>query len=209
MAAVVALHIANRDKKRRWREADARAGVAYSRLLVPLREWTGAFSNFGWNAGNPSAEDLLECIDRKVLHCPVSVLQATGDMRDLGPATEPMIQLLMRAQAAVALEDGVRSHLKMMGESGEIELIHEYKWNLRMAARAGLKAQEFMRDRLNRTTWETRWLTSYSHEMIERSKAAGLEVPRSLIERFLPRVLGAPVSWLLRRQFERRPFRGD
>ncbi len=210
-AVVVALRIANKDKLRRWDEADARMAVAFSRVVTPMRQWVDSFQPYAQRLYKPDLAVAVEVYKADVMRCPPAVIVGLGDMRDFGPATEPLVDALLRASEAVALHHEIfaleRDPELVKTLRGE-EILANYTWCVTSAERAATAALGLMTIRLNRVTDETTWKTRYNDDVVRRYKKLGISLGESPLKGYLP-------GWLFRRlhryakwYVEVRPFRG-
>ncbi len=212
LAVVVALRIANKDKVRRWAETDARAGVAYAKLLVPIQEWTDNINRYSQMLQTDSSECLSTEASAYSTKVPSEVLQSAGDMRDLGPAAEPLLDAIFRMQEADALQKDVDKlfadpdlHTTIWG----IDVMDRFAWSFVSACRAACAARMLMEIRLNRVNSKTPWKTRYIDVAAASYAKRGVQLPLQRGPRWLPTWM---VSRLLRWDAWRRevkPYRGE
>ncbi|WP_267116454.1 hypothetical protein [Xanthomonas sacchari] len=212
LAVVVALRIANKDKVRRWAETDARAGVAYAKLLVPVQEWTDNMNLYAQLLQTDPAECLSDEATGYSNQIPRQVLEAAGDMRDLGPAAEPLLDAIFRMQEADALQQEIFKILAQPDLAQTIwgiEVMNRYAWSYVSACRAAQTACGIMQTRLNRVNSMTPWKTRYIDTATADYEKRGVRLAVPKAPWWLPNWL---VSMILRWDTWRREvkaFRGD
>ncbi|WP_312681312.1 hypothetical protein [Stenotrophomonas chelatiphaga] len=180
LAVFVALQIANKDKVRRWAETDARAGVAYAKLLVPIQEWTHNINPYSQMLQIDAAACLSDDATAYSTKIPTQVLEAAGDMRDLGPAAEPLLDAIFRMQEADALKadvDKILGQPELAETIWGIEVMDRFAWSFVSACRAARTARGLMQTRLNRVNSKTYWKTRYIDTVIASMERRGMLAP--------------------------------
>lgn len=199
LAVIVALRIANKDKVRRWAETDARAGVAYAKLLVPIQEWTYNIDGYCQLLQSDPSECLSSAATAYSTRIPAEVIDAAGDMRDLGPAAEPLLDAIFRMQEADALQSDInqiRANPDLEGTYWATEVMDRFAWSFVSACRAAQSARGLMQTRLNRVNSKTPWKTRYIDTVIAGQMKRGVQLPMPSAPRWLPRwLISRLVRW--------------
>lgn len=212
LAVIAALRIANVDKVRRWAEADARAGVAYARLLVPIQSWTDNISLYAHLLQTDASACLSDAATAYSTQVPESVLQAAGDMRDLGPATESLVDAVLRMGEAASMQNDVykiRADRALEGTLWAEEVMERYAWSVVSASRAAQTTRALMQIRLNRVTQHTPWKTRYIDSVFARYKQQGMQFPESTARLWLPGWLASRLVRWKQWRIEVKAYRGN